>query len=160
MDPYQANLHPNLLLLNCRPRFNPISICLRVTFDHILSFSKYVSSLKAKFSPRLKALRYISAPSLGPSKQSLSFLPKACFQPLLTFASPGWCPFLSIANVTKLERLHRASSGAIFDCLSSSPTPLLFSEAFLPPLLVILTHITFQCYERALRLPASFPILS
>ena len=33
---------------------------LGVTFEHTLSFSKHVSSLKAKFFPRLKALRCIS----------------------------------------------------------------------------------------------------
>ena len=45
----------------------------------------------------------------------------------------------------------------ITGCLSSSPIPLLFSEA-LPPLRVTLTHFTFSSYERALHLPTSFPI--
>ena len=42
-------------------RFNPTPTFLGVTFRRTLSFSKHVSSLKAKFSPRLKALRCISA---------------------------------------------------------------------------------------------------
>ena len=37
-----------------------------VTFDRTLSFSKHVSSLKAKFLPRLKAFHCISASSWGP----------------------------------------------------------------------------------------------
>ena len=37
-------------------------------------FYKHVSSLKAKFFPRLKALRCISASSWGPSKESFSVL--------------------------------------------------------------------------------------
>ena len=61
-------------------------------------------------------------------------------------------------NITKLERLHRAASRAITDCLSSSPIPLLLSEASLPFLRVTLTHFTLLSYERALRLPTSFPI--
>ena len=77
---------------------------------------------------------------------------------LLTYASPGWFPFLSATNFTKLERLHRAASRAITGCLSSSPIPLLLSEASLPPLRVTLTHFTLLSYERALRLPTSFPI--
>ena len=149
VDPHQANLQPNLLLLGSRLRFNPTPTFPGVTFDRTLSISKHVSSLKAKLFPRLKALRCISASSWGPSKESLSVLYKAFLRPLLTYASPGWFPFLSATNVTKLERLHRAASRAITGCLSSSPIPLLLTEASLPPLF---------SYERALRLPTSFPI--
>ena len=139
------------------PTFNLTPTFLGVTFDRTLSFSKHVSSLKAKFFPRLQALRCISASSLGRSKKSLSVLYKSFVRPLLTCASPGWFPFLSATNITKLERLHRAASRAITGCLSSSPIPLL-SEAYLPPLRVTLTHFIVSSYERVLRLPASFPI--
>ena len=83
-----------------------LSTFLGVTFDCTLSFSKHVSSLKAKFFPRLKALCCISASSWGPSKESLSVLYKSFLRSLLTYASPGWFPFLSTTNITKLERLH------------------------------------------------------
>ena len=156
VDPHQANLQLNLLLLGSCLRFNPTPTFLGVTFDRTLSFSKHVSSLKAKFFPRLKALCCISASSWGPSKESLSLLYKSFLQPLLTYASPGWFPFLSATNFTKLERLHRAASRAITGCLSSSPIPLLLSEASLPPLQVTLIHFTLLSYER---LPTSFPIL-
>ena len=158
VDPHQANLQPNLLLLGSRLRFNPTPTFLGVTFDRTLSFSRHVSSLKAKFFPRLKALRCISASSWGPSKESLSVLYKSFLRSLLTYASPGWFPFLSATNITKLERLHRAASRAITGCLSSSPIPLLLTEASLPPLRVTLTHFTLFSHERALRLPTSFPI--
>ena len=118
-----------------RLRFNPTPTFLGVTFDRTLSFSKHVSSLKAKFFPRLKALRCISASSWGPSKESLSFLYKSFLRSLLTYASPGWFPFLSGTNFTKLERLHRAASRAITGCLS-------YPSASLPPLRVTLTHFT------------------
>ena len=158
VDPHQANLQPNLLLLGSHLRFNPTPTFLEVTFDRTLSFTKHVSSLKAKFFPRLTALRCISASSWGPSKESLSLLYKSFLRPLLTYASLGWFPFLSATNITKLERLHRAASRAITGCLSSSPIPLLLNEASLSPLRVTLTHFTFFSYERALRLPTSFPI--
>ena len=158
VDPHQANLQPNLLLLGSRLRCNPIPTFLGVTFNRTLSFSKHVSSLKAKFFPRLKALRCISASSWGPSKESLSVLYKSFLRSLLTYASPGWFPFISATNFTKLERLHRAASRAITGCLSSSPIPLLLTEASLPPLRVTLTHFTLLSYEWALRLPTSFPI--
>ena len=96
--------------------------------------------------------------SMGPSKEPLSVLYKSFLQSLLTYASPGWFPFLSATNITKLERLHRAASRAITGCLSSSPIPLLLTEASLPPLRVTLTHFTLFSHERALRLPTSFPI--
>ena len=129
-----------------------------MTFDRTLSFSKHVSSLKAKLFPRLKALCCVSASSWGPSKESFYVLYKSFLRPLLTYASPGWYPFLSVTNITKLERLHRAASCTIIGCLSSSPIPLLTPEASLPPLRVTLTHFTLLFYERALRLPIFFPI--
>ena len=158
VNPHQANLQPNLLLLGSRLRFNFTPTFLGVIFDRTLSFSKHVSSLKAKFFPRLKALRCMSASSWGPSKESLYFLYKSFLRSLLIYASPGWFPFLSATNVTKLECLHRAASRAITGCLSSSPIPLLLSKASLSPLRVTLTHFTLLSYERALRLPTSFPI--
>ena len=83
---------------------------------------------------------------------------KSFLRPLLTYASPGWFPFLKVTNITKLERLHRAASRAITGCLSSSPIPLLLSEACLSPLRVALTHFTLLSYEQTLRLPTSFPV--
>ena len=158
VDPHQAHLQSNFLLLGSRLRFNPTPTFLGVTFDRTLSFSKHVYSLKAKFFPRLKALRCISASSWGPSKESLSVLYKSFLRPLLTYASSGWFPFLCITNITKLERLHQAASRAITGYLSSSPIPLLLSEASLTPLRVTLTHFALSSYERALRLPTSFSI--
>ena len=158
VDPHQANLQPNLHLLNSRLRFNPTPTFFGVTFDRTLSFSKHVSWLKAKYFPRLKALGCISASSWGPSKESLSLLYKSFLRSLLTYVLPGWFPFLSVTNTTKLERLHRAASRAITGCLSSSPIPLLLFEAYLPPLRVTLTHITLLSHERTLRLSTSFPI--
>ena len=54
------------------------------------------------------------------SKESLSLLHKAFLWSLVTYASPGWFPFLSVTNIIKLERFHWAASRAIFSCLSSS----------------------------------------
>ena len=68
VDPHEANLQPNLLLLGSCLRFNPTSTFLGITFNRTLFFTKHVSSLKATFFPRLKALCCISAFSLGPSK--------------------------------------------------------------------------------------------
>ena len=119
------HLQANLLLLGSCLRFNPTPIFLGVTFDHTLSFSKHRYLLKAKFFPHFKALRCISASPWGPSKESLSVLYKAFHQPLLTYASPVWFPFLSVTNITKLERLHLAASRTITGCLSSSPITLL-----------------------------------
>ena len=88
VDPHQANLQPNLLLLGSRLSFNPTSTFLGVTFDRTLSFSKHISSLKAKFFPRLNALHCISASSWGPSKESLFLLHKSFLRPLLTYVHP------------------------------------------------------------------------
>ena len=92
VDPHQVNL----LLLNFRLRFNPTPTFLGVTFNLTLFFSKHVSSMKTKFFIRLKALRCISASSWGLTKEYLSPLYNAFLRPLLTYASPGWFPFLSV----------------------------------------------------------------
>ena len=147
VDPHQANLQLILLLLGSRLHFNPTPTFLGFTFEGTLSFSRHISSLKAKFFPRLKALRCISASSRDPSKESLSLLYKSFLRPLLIYASPGWFPFLSATNFIKLERLHRAASRAITGYLPSSPIPLLLSEASLPSLRVTLTHFTLSSYE-------------
>ena len=130
----------------------PIPTFLGVTFDRSLSFSKHVSSLKAKFFPRLKALHCISASSRGLSL----FCIKLFFGLFLLMLYPD--SFLSVTNITKLERLHRAASRAISGCILSSPIPLLLSEASLLPLQVTLTHFTLTSYERTLRLPTFFLI--
>ena len=95
-----------------------------------------------------KVLRYISASSWGPSKESLSVLYKSFLRPVLIYVSLGWFSFLSVTNITKLERLHRAVSRAITGCLSSYPTQLLLSRASLPPLRVTLTLFTLSFYKR------------
>ena len=118
-------------------RYNLTPIFIGVIFERTLS--KHVSSLKGKFFPRRKVLRSIFCFFMGP---------------LLTYALPGWFPFLSVTNAIKLQRLHRAASRTITGNLSSCPIPLIHAEAFLPPLRVILTHFTLL-YERAFRLPTS-----
>ena len=94
---------------------------------------------------------------MDPPKESLFLWYKAFPRPLLTYALPGWFPFLSITNVTKLEHLHLTASGAIIGWLST-PIPLLLSEMTLPPLRVTLTRFIQSSYKRALCLPTSFHI--
>ena len=97
--------------------FYPTETFLGVTFDRTLSFSKHVSSLKAKFFPRLNVLRCTSASSWSAFKESLSLLYKTLLRPLLIYALSGWFPFLRVTNTTKLKRLHQAasrSSAAVF----------------------------------------------
>ena len=68
--------------------------------------------------------------------------------------------FLKRYQFHQIGTLYQAASRAITGCLSSSPIPFLLFEAFLYPLRVTLTHSTLSSYERALRLPTSFPISS
>ena len=77
---------------------------------------------------------------------------------MLTYASPGWFLFSSPTHITSVERMHRSSCRVITGCLSSTPIPLLHIEALLPPLRVTLTHQSLSFFERALRLPSTFPI--
>ena len=73
----------------------PLQLFMGSPSTALFPLSKHVSSLKAKFFPRLKALRCMSASSWGPSKESLSLLYKSFPRLLLTYASPGWFSFLS-----------------------------------------------------------------
>ena len=81
VDPHKANLQLNLLLLGSRFCFNPTPTFLGVTFDRTLSFSKHVSSLKAKFFQCFKALRCISASSWAPLRSPSLFCTNLFFGP-------------------------------------------------------------------------------
>ena len=158
VDPHQANLQPNILLIGSRLRFNPTPTFLGVIFDRTLSISKHVSSLKAKFFPRVKALRCISASSCGPSMESLSVLYKALLQPLPHICFTRMVSFPKRYQYYQIGTPPKAASRAITGCHPSSPISLLLSEASVPPLRVTLNHFTLSSYKRALRLPTSFPI--
>ena len=69
-------------------------------------------------------------------------------------------PFSSPTHITSVERMHRSSCRVITGCLLSTPIFLLHIEALLPPLRVTLTHQSLSFFERALRLPPTFPIAS
>ena len=123
----------------------PLQLSLGSSSIALFPFSKHVSSPKAKFSLVSRPYAVSLLPHVAP-KESLSLIPNAFLRLLLTYASPGWFSFLSVTNITKSERLHRAASCSISVCLSTSPIPLLLSEASLLPLRVTLTHFTLSSY--------------
>ena len=79
---------------------------------------------------------------------------------MLTYASPGWFPFLCNTATNHLEVLHRAACRVTTGCLSSTPSSLLLLEAQLPPLKLTLEHQALSSFERALRLPPDFSSLN
>ena len=155
----QIPIKPLSNLLGFPLLFNPTPKFLGVTFDRTLSFGAHVQSLCSKFYPRHKALCSIAAASWGPTKKSFSLLYKAFVRPVLTYASPGWFPFLCNTATNHLEVLHRAACRVITGCLSSTPSSLLLLEAQLPPLKLTLEHQTLYSFERALRLQPDFSSL-
>ena len=138
---------------------NPTSKFLGVTFDQTLSFGAHVQSLRSKFYPCHKALRSIATASWGPTKESLSLLYIAFLRSVLTYATPGWFPFLCNTTTNHLEVLYRAACRVITGCLSSTPSSLLLLEAQLPPLKLTQEHQTLYSFEHALRLPPDFSSL-
>ena len=89
VDSHQANLQLNLLLFNSSLRFNPTPTFIGIAFDRTHSFSKYVSSVKAKFFSRLNVLRCISVSSWGAPLRSPSlFSIKLFFGPFLHMLQP------------------------------------------------------------------------
>ena len=156
MDPHQASLQPILLLLGSRLRFNPTPTFLEVIFDRTLLFETCTFA-EGQIVPMSQGLVLYLCFLMGPSKESLSLLYQAFLRPVLTYASPGWFPFLSVANITKLERLHGAASCAIIGSLSSTPILLLLlCEASLPPLRVTLSHLTSRHFVSQPLFPFSF----
>ena len=149
VDPHQANLQPNLLLLGSHLHFNPTPTFLGVTFDRTLSFSKHVSSLKAKFFPRLKALGCISASSWGLSL----FCIKLFFSPFShTLPFPKRYQFYQIGTPPPSGQSRHHTLPLILP-YSSSPLRCFFTSPTSHP---DLFH--FFSYDGALRLPTSFPI--
>ena len=160
LDPCQLRVQPSLHILDTPLKFNPHPTFLGVAFDRTLSFGYHVLSLRKGFCSRFRAFRSVASASWGPSKESLCTLYKAFICPILTYASPGWFPFSSPARVASVERMRGSSCGVVAGCLSSAPVPLLHVEALLPPLRVALARRSLSFFERALRLPPTFPIAS
>ena len=140
--------------------FNPSPTFLGVTLDRTLSFFPHSSALRSSLYPRLRSLRAVSSASWGPSKESLASIYKAFLLPVLTYASPGWFPFIYAKYLQPLEAAHNSASRAITGCYATTPTSLLLLEAGLSPLSCTLTHQSLTYFERALRLPSSFPVSS
>ena len=158
-DPHQATFQRRLNLLGFPLLFKLTPKFLGVTFDRTLFFGAHVQSLCSKFYPRHKALRSIATAFWGPTIESLSLHYNAFVRPMLTYASPGWFPFLCNTATNHLEVLHRAACRIITGCLSSTPSSLLLLEAQLPPLKLTLEHQTLHSFEHALRLPQDFSSL-
>ena len=160
IDNHQASFQPNLSLLGNPLTFNPSPTFLGVTLDRTLSFFPHSSALRSSLYPRLRSLRAVSSASWGPSKESLASIYKAFLLPVLTYASPGWFPFIYAKYLQPLEAAHNSASRAITGCYATTPTSLLLLEAGLSPLSCTLTHQSLTYFERALRLPSSFPVSS
>ena len=138
--------------------FNPTPKFLGVTFDRTLSFGAHVQSLCSKFYPRHKALSSKATACWSPTKESLYILYKSFVRLVLTYASPGWFPFLCNTTTNHLEVLHRAACRVITGCLSFTPSSLLL-QAQLPPLKLTLEHQALSSFERALHLTTDFSSL-
>ena len=130
-DPHQATFQPLLNLLGIPLSFNPTPKFLGVTFDRTLSFGAHVQFLCSKFYPRHKTLRSIATASWGPTKESLFLFYEAFVRPVLTYASPGWFPFLCNTATNHLEVLYRAACRVITGCLSSTPYSFLRPNSLL-----------------------------
>ena len=153
-DPHQVTFQPRLYLLGIPLPFNPTPKFLGVESDQKTQpFGAHKQSLCFKFYPHQKALCSIATASWGPTKESLFLLYKAFVRRVLTYASPGWFPFLCNTATNHLEVLHRAVCRVITGCLSSTPSSLLLLAAQLPPLKLTLEHQALSSFERALSPP-------
>ena len=159
-DPRQSKTSISLFLDSSLLPFNPSPVFLGIKFDRTLSFSPHVSLVQAKAAPRIRALKAISARSWGPSKESLACLYKSFVRPVLTYASPAWAPFAPKSILKPISTLHNRACRIVSGCLSSTPLPSLYAESRLPPIFLNFRLSALSFYERALRLPASFPISS
>ena len=72
----------------------------------------------------------------------------------------GWFSLSPPTHITSVERMHRSSCRVVTGCLSSTPIPLLYLEAFLPPLRVTLIHQSLSFFKRLFRVPSTFPLAS
>ena len=84
---------------NCLSTPSSVSIPLQLflgIFDRTLSFSKHVSLLKAKFFPRLKVLRCISASTRGSLRSPSFFYIKLFFGPFSLMLHPDDLLFITL----------------------------------------------------------------
>ena len=130
--------------------------------DHLqptLSYFKHAFLFKAKFFPRFKVLRCISASSWGRSSKEFFFLfcTKLFFDHFSLMLHPDGFFFLALPTLLNwnafTEWLVAPSPAA-----SRPPIPRLLSDASLLPLQVALARFALPSYERAFCLLTSFSI--
>ena len=138
MDPNHANLQLCLSLLKSHLYSKPSPTLSRITSDHMLSFSKNTSLLKAQFF--LISKPYVVSLLPHDALVKFSFLFHSDFF-MATFCL-SFTRMVFFLCVPKLMCFHRATSRAITSCFSSSHIHHLVYEGALPPLQVTLTHFT------------------
>ena len=117
----------------------------------------HVSSLKAKFFPRLKALRCISAFSWDPSNESLS---------LLFLLASSHLRFTRMVSFPKRYQYHQIGTPPPSSQSRHHQLPLVHPysstthRGFFTSPASSLPHVILSSHGRAFRLPTSFPILS
>ena len=123
VDPHQANLQPNLLLLNSRLRFNLFWSHLR---PHSFLFETCIFA-EGQVFPLFQVLTlYLCFLMRTPSKESLSLLYKSFLSPFSHMLHPDCFLSLALPILPKLERLDRAATRAS-PAASRSPLSHLFS---------------------------------
>ena len=159
LESYQSRIQLSLYILNTPLKFNPYPTFLGVTLDRTLSFKHHVLSLRKKFHSQFRAFDSIASGSGAHPRNPYVPYIKPSFAPSL-HTLPRLVSLLISYPITSVEKMHRSSCRVITGCLSSTPIPLLHVKMILPPLRVTLTHQFLSFFERALRLPSTFPLAS
>ena len=99
-------INDNLIYINdIALQKNCYSTLLGVTYDHHMTFSKHVDNAINKSKPSLHAL--ISLKKSGVDRKGLIIFYRTVIRSLLSYAAPGWFPYLSNNDIDKLERFQK-----------------------------------------------------
>ena len=113
---------------------NPTTKVLGVTVDRGMTFRPHTRDVIARAKPRLNVLKALTSTTFGHQNETQAVLYKQYIRPVLEYASPAWCPDLSLTHMLALQRTQSAALRIATGCVRSTPIPHLHAETKVLPL--------------------------
>ena len=143
-DNQQSHIHPHVLLRDSRLPLDRNPRILGVTFDPHFNFSKHVSSLISRITPRLNIIRALAGTSWGQQRETILITFKSLIRSIVTYAAPIWYPNASPSNIQKLQSLQNSALRIATGCVKMTDPHHLHTETQTLP---VSDHLSLLCAQ-------------
>ena len=124
-----SSLNPAIFIGTQRVRVNSTPRLLGVILDRSLTFNPHLKKLTTLLASSIRVIRAIAHTSWGWCCSKLKMAFHALVRSKLNYAAPAWQPWLSVTNLSNLDRLQNHSLKLITGQLVSTPLEALRLEA-------------------------------